>query len=74
MCLGVPGIIQSVIDEWNAIVDVNGVQRTVNIAYLSDEEKSNLVNQWVLVHVGFAMAVIDADDAIASLKLLAELS
>ena len=74
MCLGVPGIIQSVTDEWNAIVDVNGVQRTVNIAYLSEEEKSNLVNQWVLVHVGFAMAVIDADDAVASLKLLAELS
>jgi len=74
MCLGVPGIVQSVESEWSATVNVSGVTRNINIAYLSDLEKANIQGQWVLVHVGFAMAVIDEKDAKATLELLSQLS
>ncbi len=74
MCLGVPGKVVLVNDEWNATVDVNGVQRVVNISYISDEERQTLHDKWVLIHVGFAMSIIDEQDALASLKLLAQLT
>ena len=73
MCLGVPGKVVSIDDQWNATADVSGVQRSINISYLSDEDKNKLLGCWVLIHVGFAMSIIDEQDAMASLKLLAEL-
>ena len=73
MCLGVPGKIIKIDDEYNAIADVSGVTRQVNISYLSDDDKSRLMGCWVLIHVGFAMSIINEEDAIASLKLLSEL-
>ena len=74
MCLGVPGKVVLVNDQWNATVDVTGVQRVVNISYIGDEEKKTLNGKWVLIHVGFAMSIIDEQDALASLKLLAQLT
>lgn len=58
MCLGVPGQIIAV--EGNtAVVDFNGVRRKVAID-LVDEEVS--VGDHVLVHVGFAIRRIAAED------------
>jgi hydrogenase expression/formation protein HypC len=41
-------------------VEVSGVRRSVSLALL-DEEAA--VGDWVLVHVGFALARIDEEDA-----------
>jgi hydrogenase expression/formation protein HypC len=77
MCLGIPGQIVSVVDEEAAmgVVDVSGVRRQVNLACVAEPGKSleACVGEWVLVHVGFAMARIDADEAAATLKALEEL-
>ncbi len=42
-------------------VDVNGVTRLINIGLLEDEGLQ--IGDWVLIHVGFAMAKIDEDEA-----------
>ena len=77
MCLGIPGQIVTIMDADNlmAKVDVSGVQRPVNIACIVSEEHpvEDCVGDWVLVHVGFAMSRIDADEAQKTLALLAEL-
>lgn len=77
MCLGIPGQIVEIIDaeKMLAKVDVAGVKRTVNIACVVDEAKpvSSLLDAWVLVHVGFAMSVIDDEEAAKTLAILAEL-
>ncbi len=77
MCLGIPGQIIEITDSTKklAIVDVSGVKRQVNIACIVDEEHSvaSCVGDWVLVHVGFAMSRIDAEEAQKTRDLLTEL-
>lgn len=77
MCLGVPGCIVRIDDADNmlATVDVCGVRRLINISCIVDEFHSvqSCVGDWVLVHVGFAMSRIDAEEAAATLKILQEL-
>jgi hydrogenase expression/formation protein HypC len=58
-----------------ATVDVSGVKRQVNIACIvsDDHPAAACVGDWVLVHVGFAMSRIDAEEASKTLEALAEL-
>jgi len=77
MCLGIPGQIVEITDATKklALVDVSGVKRQVNIACIVNEDHSvaSCVGDWVLVHVGFAMSRIDAEEAKKTLDLLIEL-
>ncbi len=77
MCLGIPGQIIEIIDEklMQAKVDVAGIKRPVNIECIVDEQHppQKCIGDWVLVHVGFAMSRIDADEAQRTLDLLQEL-
>ena len=70
MCLGVPGRIVSLDDAGRklATVDVGGLKRQINVSCVDAR-----VGDWVLVHVGFAMARIDEREAAATLKILQEL-
>lgn len=72
MCLAIPGQILEVVDEANrlALVDVAGVRRKVNIGLLDEDTGAAEVGDWVLIHVGFALARIDEDDARETLELL----
>ena len=67
MCLGIPGRIVEITDAANylAKVDVNGVQRTISVRLLDDDIPQ--LDDWVLVHVGFAMAKIDETEALLTL-------
>ncbi len=75
MCIGVPVQIVSVGESIYhlAQVDVCGVRREVNIMLICEGEPATLLGQWVLVHVGFAMSVIDEQEAHATLAALADL-
>jgi len=77
MCLGVPGEIIAIEDAGSltAVVEISGVRRSVNLACVLAEgvPPESLLGQWVLVHVGFAMSLIDAEEARKTLELLAEL-
>lgn len=55
----------------NAVVEFSGVRRTVNISLIADESLD--IGDWVLVHVGFAMAKIDPDEAEQTLGMLREM-
>jgi hydrogenase expression/formation protein HypC len=77
MCLGIPGQIIAVHDAVNnlALVEVSGVRRLINIAFIVDEDlpPAACVGDWVLVHVGFAMSRLDEAEAMHTLALLREL-
>ncbi len=77
MCLGIPGEIVEIIDAEKKLakVDVAGVRRPVNVACILSAEHTlqDCVGDWVLVHVGFAMSRIDAEEARKTLRLLTEL-
>lgn len=72
MCLGIPGQITSITDETRmmGMADVSGVRREVSLAPVVQGPLEALVGQWVLIHVGFAMAVIDEAEAHETLEAL----
>ena len=77
MCLGIPGQIVRLDDAELALatVDVCGVRRQINICCIVDDSHpfAGCLGDWVLVHVGFAMSRIDAEEAQKTLAILAEL-
>ncbi|WP_339109211.1 HypC/HybG/HupF family hydrogenase formation chaperone [Thioclava sp. GXIMD4216] len=75
MCLGIPGQIVEITDEARmmALAEVSGVRRAVNVACIADGPLQGLIGEWALIHVGFAMAKIDEDEAAQTLAALHEL-
>ena len=63
MCLAVPGRIVSIAEAAPLMrvgkVDFGGVAREVNLAYVPEAA----VGDYVLVHVGFALSLIDEAEA-----------
>lgn len=68
MCLGIPGRVVARLDDGLARIDVSGVRRDVSVAFTPEVEPGD----WVLVHVGFALARIDEAEARATLELIGE--
>lgn len=72
MCLAIPG---RVMERFTAgelpmgSVDFNGVRREVCLAYVPEAD----VGAWVVVHVGFAISMLDEAEAARTLQLLDEL-
>ncbi|WP_417249148.1 HypC/HybG/HupF family hydrogenase formation chaperone [Celeribacter sp.] len=75
MCLGIPGQITQITDDARmmAMAEVSGVRREVNVAPVANGPLEGLVGAWVLIHVGFAMSVIDEDEAEKTLAALRDL-
>ena len=73
MCLAVPG---KVIELYKAgglkmaNVDFGGVVREACLEYLPEVE----IGQYVIIHVGFAISLLDEDEAQETLKLLQEIT
>ena len=68
MCLGIPGRVLELEEQGLAKVDFGGVRRSVSVAFTPEAGPGD----WVLVHVGFALATIDEREAQATLRLLAD--
>ena len=72
MCLGVPG---RIIDIYEASglqmgkVDFGGVTKEVCLAYVPEAEVGN----YTIVHVGFALNILDEAEALETLQLLREI-
>ena len=63
MCLAVPGKIVS-IDEADATfrngrVNFGGIVKTVNLSYVPEAK----IGDYVVVHVGFALSIVDENEA-----------
>ena len=74
MCLAVPGRVVEIMDDGDIAfrrgrVDFGGIRKDVNLAYTPEA----VVGKYVLVHVGFAISVIDEDEAQRIFKYLEEI-
>jgi hydrogenase expression/formation protein HypC len=72
MCLGVPGEVLELWSDADVLmgrVDFGGVSRTVCLDHVRDV----VPGEYVLVHVGFALTKIDAEEAKRVFALLTEL-
>lgn len=63
MCLGIPGRVEAITDTGELTrsgrVSFGGIQKDVNLAYVPEAK----VGDYVIVHVGFAISVIDEAEA-----------
>ena len=64
MCLAVPGKVVEIMDAGDiafrrAKVDFGGIKKEISLAYTPEAE----IGKYVLVHVGFAISVIDEEEA-----------
>ena len=77
MCLGIPGQVVEIVDAAKhlAKVEISGVRRQVSLTCIVSDEHpiESCIGDWVLVHVGFAMSLINEDEAKKTLELLMEL-
>lgn len=73
MCLAVPGRLLSVAGEAPRTrigrVDFGGIVKEINLAFVPDAQ----VGEYVLVHVGFALTVIDESEAAQVFEHLREM-
>ena len=69
MCLAIPTQILS-IDGSQAEIEIGGVRRTISLT-LTPEAR---VRDYVIVHTGFAISVLDEAEARETLSLFAEMA
>ena len=69
MCLAIPAQIRSV-NGFEGEVEIGGVGRTISL-WLTPEAQ---VGDYVYVHTGYAISVVDEEEALESLRLLRELA
>ncbi|MDP1653129.1 MAG: HypC/HybG/HupF family hydrogenase formation chaperone [Rhodocyclaceae bacterium] len=69
MCLAIPARVVEMPDEDTAIVDLGGVRKAISLALVEDVA----VGDYVIVHVGFALNKLNAEEAEKTLVLFAEM-
>jgi hydrogenase expression/formation protein HypC len=73
MCLGIPGKITEIYEKDSlkmGKLDFGGVIKEVCLAYVPEAQ----VGDYALIHVGFAISLMDEDEAIETLKLIKEVA
>jgi hydrogenase expression/formation protein HypC len=73
MCVGVPAQVVGPVDmaTHEAVVESNGVRRSINVSLVVEPDGTGLeIGDWVLLHVGFAMSILDEAEAKRTLELL----
>jgi hydrogenase expression/formation protein HypC len=70
MCLALPARIVERLSDDQAIVDLGGVRKAISLALVSEAQ----VGDYVIVHVGHAIGMLDAEEAERTLALFAEMA
>ncbi|MCL0064876.1 HypC/HybG/HupF family hydrogenase formation chaperone [Dehalococcoidia bacterium] len=68
MCLAIPALIKS-IEGKEAEADMGGISRRISL-WLTPEAK---VGDYVLIHTGYAISVLDQEEAEETLRLFEEM-
>ncbi|MEW2558737.1 HypC/HybG/HupF family hydrogenase formation chaperone [Streptomyces griseorubiginosus] len=69
MCLGVPGLVLEIHDDAGlrmATVDFGGIRREACLSCTPEAD----VGSYVIVHVGFAITLVDEAEALRTLEVL----
>ena len=69
MCLALPALVVALQPDEHALVDLGGVRKSVNVALVPEAR----VGDYVIVHVGHAIGLLDLEEAARTLALFAEM-
>jgi len=75
MCLAVPGRIISLSNDADPLarkgqIDFSGITKEISLAYVPEAG----INDYVIVHAGFAISVLDEEEATATLQAFKDLN
>jgi hydrogenase expression/formation protein HypC len=68
MCLAIPIRVEALLPDGMARVTLSGVSKLVSIALVEDVR----IGDYLLIHVGYALARLDPDEAERTLALMRE--
>jgi hydrogenase expression/formation protein HypC len=72
MCLGIPGRVVEIRDDAGlpmGKVDFGGVRKEACLAYVPEVQ----LGDYVIIHVGFAISLVDEAEALKTLEILASM-
>jgi len=69
VCLAIPALVLRRLEAEGALIDAGGVQMRVSLELLPEAEAGD----YVIVHAGYALSRLDAEEALRTLALFAEL-
>ncbi len=70
MCLGIPACVVSRGEGTSAEIEVGGVRREIDLTLVPEAQ----ISDYVLVHVGYAIQLIDEAEAQATFDLLRQMA
>ena len=70
MCLALPARVVELTGTDSAIVELGGVRKIISIALVPEAQPGD----YVIVHVGHAIGLLDVEEAQATLALFAEMA
>ncbi len=70
MCLAIPAQVVELLPDSQAVVNLGGIRKTISIALVEDVQ----LGDYVIVHVGHALGVIDPEEARRTLAMFGELA
>ncbi|MHB8252866.1 MAG: HypC/HybG/HupF family hydrogenase formation chaperone [Acidiferrobacter sp.] len=70
MCLALPMRVERLMTDELAVVELDGVRKTISLALVDDVKEGD----YVIVHVGYALTRLDPDEAQKTLALFSELA
>lgn len=75
MCLAIPGQIISLSDHSDPLarigrINFSGIGKDVSLAYVPEAK----INDYVIVHAGFALSILDEAEALVSLQAFQDLA
>lgn len=68
MCLAIPARVVEITENDQAIVDLGGVRKDISLALV----EGVALGDYVIVHVGYALTLLDPEEAEKTLALMAE--
>ena len=69
MCLAIPVLVVEILPNQQAVIDLDGVRKEISIALLDAVD----VGDYVILHVGYAIGKLDAQEALSTLALFSEM-
>jgi hydrogenase expression/formation protein HypC len=73
MCLGIPGKIVDIYESGSlrmGRIDYGGIVKEACLSYVPEAR----LGEYVIVHVGFAISLLDEEEALASLQTIKEVA
>lgn len=69
MCLAIPSQIKEIYDEQTALISLHNIEKKISIALTPDVK----VGDYVVVHVGYALSIIDQEEAKRAIRDINEI-